>query len=67
MMTATLNGQLERVLLALPAADLATLARDAHAAQCLGCRNELCAIGMALETAARPDRTWCPSPNGAAR
>lgn len=55
MMTATLNGQLERVLLALPAADLATLARDAHRQQCLGCKSELCPIGVALEAASRPN------------
>jgi hypothetical protein len=63
MMTATLNGQLERVLLALPAADLATLARDAHRQQCRTCRTETCPTGAHLEDAARPD--WCPDyPNG---
>lgn len=51
-------------------ADLLALTLAAHRAQCCSCGPrglELCETGLHLENAARPDRGWCPNPNGDTR
>lgn len=34
----------------------------AHLETCSACRHEACPIGMHLEAASRPDRSWIPDP-----